>query len=159
MSTAAVSANRLELLQIAEAVAREKLIDRELVLEAMEDSLGKAARARYGLDVDVRAHIDRKSGEITMTRVKEVVEEVENYQGQMSIEEARVLNPEVEIGDFVEIDTLPTMEFGRVAAQTAKQVIVRRRCATPSGSGSTRNTRTASAPSSTAWSSASNTAT
>ncbi len=126
MSTAAVSANRLELLQIADAVAREKLIDRELVLEAMEDSLGKAARARYGLEVDVRAHIDRKSGEITMTRVKEVVEEVENYQGQMSIEEARVLNPEVEIGDFVEIDTLPTMEFGRVAAQTAKQVIVQK---------------------------------
>jgi N utilization substance protein A len=125
MSTA-VSANRLELLQIADAVAREKLIDRELVLEAMEDSLGKAARARYGADVDVRAHIDRKSGEITMTRVKEVVEEVENYQGQMSLEEARVLNPEVEIGDFVEIDTLPTMEFGRVAAQTAKQVIVQK---------------------------------
>jgi N utilization substance protein A len=124
MSTAAVSANRLELLQIADAVAREKLIDRELVLEAMEDSLGKAARARYGVDVDVRAHIDRKSGEITMTRVKEVVEVVENHQGQMSLEDARVLNPEVEIGDFVEIDTLPTMEFGRVAAQTAKQVSV-----------------------------------
>jgi transcription termination/antitermination protein NusA len=122
----AVSANRLELLQIADAVAREKLIDRELVLEAMEDSLGKAARARYGADVDVRAHIDRKSGEITMTRVKEVVEEVENYQGQMSLEEARALNPETELGDFVEIDTLPTMEFGRVAAQTAKQVIVQK---------------------------------
>jgi N utilization substance protein A len=122
----AVSANRLELLQIADAVAREKLIDRELVIEAMEDSLGKAARARYGADVDVRAHIDRKSGEITMTRVKQVVEEVENWQGQMSLEDARVLNPEVEVGDFVEIDTLPTMEFGRVAAQTAKQVIVQK---------------------------------
>ncbi|TVQ58940.1 MAG: transcription termination/antitermination protein NusA [Rhodobacteraceae bacterium] len=126
MSNAAVAANRLELLQIADAVAREKLIDRELVIEAMEDSLGKAARARYGADVDVRAHIDRKSGEITMTRVKEVVEEVENHQGQMSLEEARVLNPEVEVGDFVEIDTLPTMEFGRVAAMTAKQVIVQK---------------------------------
>ncbi|SDZ80169.1 transcription termination factor NusA [Rubrimonas cliftonensis] len=125
MSTA-VSANRLELLQIADAVAREKLIDRELVLEAMEDSLGKAARARYGADVDVRAAIDRKTGEITMTRVKEVVEEVENYQGQMSLDEARALNPETEVGDFVEIDTLPTMEFGRVAAQTAKQVIVQK---------------------------------
>ncbi len=125
-NAAAISANRLELLQIADAVAREKLIDRELVLEAMEDSLGKAARARYGADVDVRAAIDRKSGEITMTRVKEVVEEVENYQGQMSIEEARALNPEAEIGDFIEIDTLPTMEFGRVAAQTAKQVIVQK---------------------------------
>ena len=125
MSTA-VSANRLELLQIADAVAREKLIDRELVIEAMEDSLDKAARARYGADVDVRAHIDRKSGEITMSRVKEVVEEVEIPKGQMSLEEARILNPEVELGDFVEIDTLPTMEFGRVAAQTAKQVIVQK---------------------------------
>ncbi len=127
MSTeAAVSANRLELLQIADAVAREKLIDRELVIEAMEDSLGKAARARYGADVDVRAHIDRKSGEITMTRVKEVVEEVESYQGQMSLEEARAMNPEAEVGDFIEIDQLPTMEFGRVAAMTAKQVIVQK---------------------------------
>ncbi len=125
MSTA-VSANRLELLQIADAVAREKLIDRELVLEAMEDSLGKAARSRYGAELDIRAHIDRKSGEITMTRVKEVVEEVENHQAQMSVDEARILNPEVMVGDFVEIDTLPTMEFGRVAAQTAKQVIVQK---------------------------------
>jgi N utilization substance protein A len=125
MSTA-VAANRLELLQIADAVAREKLIDRELVIEAMEDSLGKAARARYGADVDVRAHIDRKSGEVTMTRVKEVVEEVEIPAGQMSLEEARALNPETEVGDFVEIDTLPTVEFGRVAAQTAKQVIVQK---------------------------------
>jgi N utilization substance protein A len=122
----AVSANRLELLQIADAVAREKLIDRELVLEAMEDSLGKAARSRYGAELDIRAHIDRKSGEITMTRVKQVVEEVENYQAEMDLTEARVLNPEVEVGDFVEIDQLPTMEFGRVAAQTAKQVIVQR---------------------------------
>ena len=125
-SQAAIAANRLELLQIADAVAREKLIERELVIEAMEDSLGKAARARYGADVDVRAAIDRKTGEVTMTRVKEVVEEVENHQGQMALEEARRMNPEVELGDFVEIDTLPTMEFGRVAAQTAKQVIVQK---------------------------------
>jgi len=125
MSTA-VSANRLELLQIADAVAREKLIDRELVIEAMEDSLGKAARARYGAEVDVRAHIDRKTGDITMSRVKEVVEEVEVPAGQMSLEEARALNPETELGDFVEIDTLPTVEFGRVAAMSAKQVIVQK---------------------------------
>ena len=122
----AVSANRLELLQIADAVAREKLIDRELVIEAMEDSLGKAARARYGAEVDVRAHIDRKSGEVTMTRVKEVVEEVESHQGQISLEEAQAMNPEVELGDFVEVGQLPVMEFGRVAAQTAKQVIVQK---------------------------------
>ena len=75
MSNSAVSANRLELLQIAEAVAREKLIDPDLVIEAMEDSLGKAARSRYGAELDIRAHIDRKSGEMTMFRAREVVEE------------------------------------------------------------------------------------
>ena len=69
-----------ELLQIADAVAREKLIDRELVIEAMEDSLGKAARSRYGAEYDIRAFIDRKSGEIQMSRAMEVVEEVENHR-------------------------------------------------------------------------------
>ncbi|MEM9783475.1 MAG: NusA N-terminal domain-containing protein, partial [Pseudomonadota bacterium] len=83
-----VSANRLELLQIADAVAREKLIDRELVLEAMEDSLGKAARSRYGAEYDIRAFIDRKSGEIQMSRALEVVEAVENYFTEISLEEA-----------------------------------------------------------------------
>jgi transcription termination/antitermination protein NusA len=74
-----VSANRLELLQIADAVAREKLIDRELVIEAMEDSLAKAARSRYGADYDIRADIDRKTGELAMSRAREVVETVENH--------------------------------------------------------------------------------
>lgn len=135
-----VSANRLELLQIADAVAREKLIDRELVLEAMEDSLGKAARSRYGAEYDIRAFIDRKSGEINMSRAMEVVEdefavgapheegaedEVEgfNHFRQISITEARLKNPEAQIGDFI-TDPLPPMDFGRIAAQTAKQVIV-----------------------------------
>ena len=120
-----VSANRLELLQIADAVAREKLIERELVLEAMEDSLGKAARSRYGAEYDIRAFIDRKSGEISMSRAMEVVEDgtVENHFTQLPISEARLKNPEAQVGDFI-TDPLPPMDFGRIAAQTAKQVIV-----------------------------------
>lgn len=120
-----VSANKLELLQIADAVAREKLIDRELVLEAMEDSLGKAARSRYGAEYDIRAFIDRKTGEINMSRAMEVVEdgEVENHFTQLPVTEARYKNPEAQVGDFI-TDPLPPMDFGRIAAQTAKQVIV-----------------------------------
>jgi len=120
-----VSANRLELLQIADAVAREKLIERDLVLEAMEDSLGKAARSRYGAEYDIRAFIDRKSGEISMSRAMEVVEEVENHFTQISLAEARLKNPEARIGDFI-TEPLPPMDFGRIAAQTAKQVIVQK---------------------------------
>ena len=118
-----VSANKLELLQIADAVAREKLIDRELVIEAMEDSLGKAARSRYGAEYDIRAFIDRKSGETTMHRAMEVVDEVENHFTEISVQEARLKNPEAQVGDYI-TDPLPPMDFGRIAAQTAKQVIV-----------------------------------
>lgn len=125
MSNSAVSANRLELLQIAEAVAREKLIDPDLVIEAMEDSLGKAARSRYGAELDIRAHIDRKSGEMTMFRAREVVEEVENHFIEISLDDAQAKNPVAEIGDVI-TDPLPPMDFGRVAAQTAKQVIVQK---------------------------------
>jgi len=120
-----VSANRLELLQIADAVAREKLIERDLVLEAMEDSLGKAARSRYGAEYDIRAFIDRKTGEISMSRAMEVVEEVENHFTQIALAEARLKNPAAEVGDFI-TDPLPPMDFGRIAAQTAKQVIVQK---------------------------------
>ena len=118
-----VTANKLELLQIADAVAREKLIDRELVIEAMEDSMGKAARSKYGAEYDIRAFIDRKTGETTMTRVLEVVEEVENHFTEISVEEARIKNPEAIVGDYI-TEPLPPMDFGRIAAQTAKQVIV-----------------------------------
>ncbi|MEO0361566.1 MAG: transcription termination factor NusA, partial [Pseudomonadota bacterium] len=111
--------------QIADAVAREKLIDPELVIEAMEDSLGKAARSRYGAEMDIRAHIDRKSGEMSMFRAREVVEEVENHFTEMTLEDARAMNPEAEIGSII-TDPLPVMDFGRVAAQTAKQVIVQK---------------------------------
>ncbi len=118
-----VTANKLELLQIADAVAREKLIERELVIEAMEDSMGKAARSKYGAEYDIRAMIDRKTGETTMWRAMEVVEEVENHFTEMQIEEARIKNPEAQVGDYI-TDPLPPMDFGRIAAQTAKQVIV-----------------------------------
>lgn len=124
MSTT-VTANRLELLQIADAVAREKLIDRELVLEAMEESLGKAARTKYGAEYDIRAYINRKTGDIEMSRAREVVEEVHSHFVEITLEEAKVKNPEVQIGDFV-TDPLPPMEFGRVSAQTAKQVILQK---------------------------------
>jgi len=120
-----VSANRLELLQIADAVAREKLIDRELVIEAMEESLGKAARSRYGAEYDIRAFIDRKTGEAHMSRALEIVEEVENHFTEISLKEAQLKNPEALVGDFI-TEPLPAQEFGRIAAQTAKQVIVQK---------------------------------
>jgi len=120
-----VSANRLELLQIADAVAREKLIERDLVIEAMEDSLGKAARSRYGAEYDIRAFIDRTTGEISMSRALEVVEEVENHFTEIPLAEARLKNPAAEVGAFI-TEPLPAMDFGRIAAQTAKQVIVQK---------------------------------
>ncbi|WP_424930123.1 transcription termination factor NusA [Amaricoccus tamworthensis] len=119
------SANRLELLQIADAVAREKMIDPDLVIEAMEDSLGKAARSRYGAEYDIRAKIHRKSGELEMTRYREVVEEVENHFTELSLEDAQAIKPDAQIGDFL-TDELPPMDFGRIAAQSAKQVIMQK---------------------------------
>ncbi len=119
------SANRLELLQIADAVAREKMIDPSLVIEAMEDSLGKAARLRYGAELDIRAKIDRKSGDLQMTRYRHVVEEVENHFTELTLEDARAIKPDAEIGDYI-TDSLPPMDFGRIAAQSAKQVIMQK---------------------------------
>ena len=120
-----VTANKLELLQIADAVAREKLIDRELVVVAMEDSMGKAARQRYGAEYDIRAAIDRKTGETTMRRVITVVEdeEVENHFTEIGVTEAQHKNPGITAGEEIS-EPLPPMDFGRIAAQTAKQVIV-----------------------------------
>ncbi len=119
------SANRLELLQIADAVAREKMIDAGLVIEAMEDSLGKAARSRYGAELDIRAKIDPKSGELHMTRYRHVVEEVENHFTELLLEDACALKPDAQIGDYI-TDALPPMDFGRIAAQSAKQVIMQK---------------------------------
>jgi len=119
------SANRLELLQIADAVAREKMIDPSLVIEAMEDSLGKAARSRYGAEYDIRAKIDPKTGDLAMTRYRHVVEEVENFFTELTLEDARAIKPDAQIGDYL-TDPLPPMDFGRIAAQSAKQVIMQK---------------------------------
>jgi len=120
-----VSANRLELLQIADAVAREKSIDREIVISAMAEAIQKAARSRYGLETNVQAEIDPKSGEINLRRLREVVEVVEDHTVQIELELAQDKNPEAKIGDFVS-EPLPPMDFGRIAAQSAKQVIVQK---------------------------------
>lgn len=121
----ATSLNRLELLQVADAVAREKSIERDLVLAAMEEAVQKAARSRYGLENDIRAEIDRKTGEIRLARLMQVVETVENDAVEIALMDARRRNPEAEVGDFIS-EPLPPIDFGRIAAQTAKQVIVQK---------------------------------
>jgi len=121
----AVSANRLELLQIAEAVAREKSIDKTIVLQAMADAIQKAARSRYGQETNIRADISPQTGEMKLQRLMEVVETVEEPARQISLEEARGRNPDAQIGDFI-AEQLPPMDFGRIAAQSAKQVIVQK---------------------------------
>src|SRR6185503_20964163 len=122
---AVVSANRLELLQIAEAVAREKSIDKGIVIAAMEDAIQKAARSRYGSETEVRAEINPRTGELRLSRLLLVAETVENNAIQISLEEARKRNPAAQIGDFI-AETLPPLEYGRIAAQSAKQVIVQK---------------------------------
>ncbi|MCC6007077.1 MAG: transcription termination/antitermination protein NusA [Rhodobacteraceae bacterium] len=119
------TANRLELLQIADSVAREKMIDNDLVVEAMEDSLARAAKSRYGAELDIRAHIDRKTGELRMWRVRTVVEEVENTFTEILLEDARAIDPEAVVGTEI-TDQLPPLEMGRIAAQSAKQVILQK---------------------------------
>jgi transcription termination/antitermination protein NusA len=121
----AVSANKLELLQIADAVAREKSIDRGIVIAAMEDAIAKAARARYGSETDVHAEIDAKKGELRLSRHMLVVEQVENSSNQISLADAQRANPGAQVGDTI-ADTLPPLEYGRIAAQSAKQVIVQK---------------------------------
>ena len=121
----AVTANRAELLAIADAVAREKSIDRNIVIEAMEDAIQRAARARYGAENDIRAKIDPKGGETRLWRVLEVVEEPEDFFKQISLKDARKKDATAEIGSYI-VDPLPPVEFGRIAAQAAKQVIVQK---------------------------------
>src|SRR6202048_2360166 len=121
----AVSANRLELLQIADAVAREKAIDRSIVIAAMEDAMAKAARSRYGAETDVHADINPKTGDLRLSRHMLVVEAVENPSNQISLESARRHNPAAQLGDTI-ADALPPLEYGSIAAQSAKQVIVQK---------------------------------
>src|SRR4249920_2200127 len=125
MAQIGISANRLELLQIAEAVAREKSIDRTLVLSAMEDAIQKAAKSRYGSENEIRAEIDPRTGEIKLSRLLEVVEKVTLDATEISFKDAKKRNPDAEVGDFI-AEPLPPLDFGRVAAQNAKQVIVQK---------------------------------
>ena len=124
---AITSANQLELLQTAEAVAREKMIDPSLVVEAMEESLARAAKSRYGSEMDIRVSIDRKTGRATFTRVRTVVteEEVENYQAEMTVEHAKQYMENPEVGQQY-IEEIPPIDMGRIAAQSAKQVILQK---------------------------------
>ncbi len=126
---AITSANQLELLQTAEAVAREKMIDPGLVVEAMEESLARAAKSRYGAEMDIRVSIDRKTGKATFTRVRTVIdpeeEELENYQAQLTPEQAKQYLDDPKPGDTI-VDEVPPVEMGRIAAQSAKQVILQK---------------------------------
>jgi N utilization substance protein A len=117
--------NRPELLLVADAVAREKQIERDDVLEAMEQAIQKAGRAKYGHEKDIRATIDRKTGDVRLSRWTEIVEAVENEETQIPFHISKKFAPEKNIGDFI-VDPLPPIDFGRIAAQTAKQVIVQR---------------------------------
>src|ERR1700720_4598343 len=121
----AVSANRLELLQIADAVAREKAIDRNIVIAAMEDAIQKAARSRYGSETEVRAEINPKTGEMRLSRLLLVVDLVENDSTQIALSDAKRRNPAAQVGDYI-AEALPPLEYGRIAAQSAKQVIVQK---------------------------------
>ncbi|OWU82538.1 transcription termination factor NusA [Phaeobacter sp. 22II1-1F12B] len=124
---AITSANQLELLQTAEAVAREKMIDPGLVIEAMEESLARAAKSRYGAEMDIRVSIDRKTGRATFTRVRTVVEdeELENYQSEFTVEQAKQYMADPQVGDTF-VEEVPPVEMGRIAAQSAKQVILQK---------------------------------
>ncbi len=124
---AITSANQLELLQTAEAVAREKMIDPELVIEAMEDSLARAAKSRYGAEMDIRVKIDRKTGRASFTRVRTVVEDeaVENHHAQVTAKQAKTWLADPQLGDEI-IDEVPPVDLGRIAAQSAKQVILQK---------------------------------
>jgi N utilization substance protein A len=118
----------MELLQVADNVAREKNIDREIVIEAMEEAIQKAGRSKYGHDHDIRATIDRKSGDIELKRYREVMDddaEIENEIAQLTISQCKRIKPDAVVGEFI-VDELPPLDFGRIAAQTAKQVIMQK---------------------------------
>src|SRR5690348_8005489 len=112
---------RPERLLVADAVAREKNIEREEVLEAMVQAIQKAGRAEYGHEKDIRATIDRRTGDVRLSRWTEVVETVENEETQIPVHIARKFQPEIKVGEFL-IDALPPIDFSRIGAQTAKQV-------------------------------------
>lgn len=118
----------MELLQVADTVAREKNIDREIVIQAMEEAIQKAGRSKYGYEQDIRAQISRSNGEIQLKRYREVMEndaEIENEVAQLRLDQAVRIKPDAQPGEFL-IDELPPLDFGRIAAQTAKQVIMQK---------------------------------
>src|ERR1700686_108685 len=121
----AVSANRLELLQIVDAVAREKSIDRSIVLASMEDAMQKAAASRYGQETEVRAEINPRTGEIRFSRLLLVVDQVENDSTQITLADAQKKNPSAQIGDWI-AESLPPFDYGRIPAQASKQVLVQK---------------------------------
>ncbi|MEM0986353.1 MAG: transcription termination factor NusA [Pseudomonadota bacterium] len=127
MSTAGISANRLEILQIAKAVAEEKAIDKQIVIDAMQEAIQKAAKSRYGQEHDIRAIIDAENGEQSLWRIQTVVadEEIEDESQQLTLTDAKKIDASLEIGDEIK-EELPPFDFGRVAAQTAKQVIMQK---------------------------------
>jgi N utilization substance protein A len=118
----AISANRAELIAIANSVASEKMIDKAIVIEAMEDAIQRAARARYGAENDIRAKLDPETGDLRLWRVVEVVELVEDYFKQVDLKQGQKLKKDAIIGDFI-VDPLPAIDLGRIDAQSAKQVI------------------------------------
>lgn len=122
-----VNMPRPEILMVADAVAREKNIDREDVFDAMEQAIQKAGRSKYGFEHDIRVNINRKTGAITLARYRAVVEEIdpEHEAAELTLDEARRINPDIKIGEYI-IDPLPPIDFGRIAAQTAKQVITQK---------------------------------
>ena len=120
--SSAISANKAELLAIANAVATEKMIDKAIVIEALEEAIQKAARARYGAENDIRAKLDVQTGDLRLWRVVEVVEEVEDYFKQVDLKQAEKLEKGSKVGDFI-VDPLPEVDLGRIDAQSAKQVI------------------------------------
>jgi transcription termination/antitermination protein NusA len=117
-----IAANKAELLAIANAVATEKMIDKAIVVEALEEAIQRAARARYGAENDIRAKLDTQTGDLRLWRVVEVVEEVEDYFKQVDLKQADKLQKGAVVGDFI-VDPLPAVDLGRIDAQSAKQVI------------------------------------
>lgn len=120
-----VNMPRPEILMVADAVAREKNIDREDVFDAMEQAIQKAGRSKYGFEHDIRVNINRKTGAITLARYRAVVDVIENETTELTLKEAQRINPDIKVGEYI-IDQLPPIDFGRIAAQTAKQVITQK---------------------------------
>ncbi|MFD1787504.1 transcription termination factor NusA [Sphingomonas floccifaciens] len=117
-----ITANRAELIAIADSVAKEKLIDKAIVIEAMEDAIQRAAKNRYGSENDIRAKLDPNTGDLRLWRVVEVVEVVDDYFKQVDLKGAQKLQKDAQVGDFI-VDPLPPIEFGRIQAQASKQII------------------------------------